>query len=842
MATLSTVAVDFIANTGKYIQGLENINRQTKSWASNTDKQTKNANDSFQSTAKALDRLGKQFLAVFSTQKLVSAFSDILKNTSMLVDEAEKVGASVAQFTALDVAVKRNGATIGDVKVAYKELQKSINEALNGAKETTKAFNDLGISYSYISTLSPDERFLAIADALSKVTDENKRNELGIKLLGKSYTELAPIIAKGRDGIVNAAKGSSTPEEIIKLDRLNKQYEEVSRTIEQKFKQTLISLTPSLTSISDSLIFIIKNIEGVAKAIAIAFSPIILASFATLIINVANAVSTYTKAQIAANTAALFFQTTLLRIAIPSVLLSGLGALSVALKAVAAGFAAVSAAAGVVLGAVAAITGAFLLLFKTFAIGNELFADLLEYFGASDETIKKYRDKAIYQNEIVSASIEEIFKKLGFSSEETKNSFENLINTQKQFSQEANDATLIIDKEEQALKDLAKAEMELTEASISDMASRAKAIEESILTPSELYERELDRAREVFQSGMISYETYQKEINRITKNARKSTEELLSTPAQLVKRQILEFGRQYAEGIISLEEAQRAIELTTANAGKSVRDFIRTPIEEAKQKILDFAVSYQDGFITIEEATMATDKVIKDMGQSIVNYIAKPGDEVRVRIGNIIELYEAGFITLEQSTAALAKSSVELWEATNPGIMKAYEFMSGFADQFARAIVEGENFADAFKNVFKSVLKDIQVLILRTLILQAIMASIGLATGSINSEAAQSFGRLTGLIPKKDGGSVRSGGSYLVGEDGPEMFVPRSNGMILPNDFQGGGEQINVVQNINIQTGVAQTVRAEMIGLLPRFKQEAMAGVLDAKQRGGSYAKGLAAA
>jgi hypothetical protein len=33
-----------------------------------------------------------------------------------------------------------------------------------------------------------------------------------------------------------------------------------------------------------------------------------------------------------------------------------------------------------------------------------------------------------------------------------------------------------------------------------------------------------------------------------------------------------------------------------------------------------------------------------------------------------------------------------------------------------------------------------------------------------------------------------------------------------------------------------------MASLLPRFKQETIAGVLDAKQRGGSYAKGLAAA
>ena len=121
------------------------------------------------------------------------------------------------------------------------------------------------------------------------------------------------------------------------------------------------------------------------------------------------------------------------------------------------------------------------------------------------------------------------------------------------------------------------------------------------------------------------------------------------------------------------------------------------------------------------------------------------------------------------------------------------------------------------------------------------MASIGLATVGIDSTAAQSFGKLTGIVPRAKGGPVNANSAYMVGEQGPEMFVPSSDGYILPNDIMAG-ESTNVTQNIYIQTGVAQTVRAEMLQLMPRFKQEAIAGVLDAKQRGGSYAKGLVGA
>lgn len=49
------------------------------------------------------------------------------------------------------------------------------------------------------------------------------------------------------------------------------------------------------------------------------------------------------------------------------------------------------------------------------------------------------------------------------------------------------------------------------------------------------------------------------------------------------------------------------------------------------------------------------------------------------------------------------------------------------------------------------------------------------------------------------GGTVSPGGPYLVGERGPELFVPRSSGTIIPNGSLGsvGGSQ--VVNNYNIQ-------------------------------------------
>ena len=50
---------------------------------------------------------------------------------------------------------------------------------------------------------------------------------------------------------------------------------------------------------------------------------------------------------------------------------------------------------------------------------------------------------------------------------------------------------------------------------------------------------------------------------------------------------------------------------------------------------------------------------------------------------------------------------------------------------------------------------------------------------------------------KAEGGPVAGGRPYIVGEKGPEMFVPGSSGNIVPNDQLGGGGG-SVTLNINV--------------------------------------------
>lgn len=92
-----------------------------------------------------------------------------------------------------------------------------------------------------------------------------------------------------------------------------------------------------------------------------------------------------------------------------------------------------------------------------------------------------------------------------------------------------------------------------------------------------------------------------------------------------------------------------------------------------------------------------------------------------------------------------------------------------------------------------------------------------------------------GLTPLAKGGYASATRPYLIGEEGPELWIPSASGRVVPNDEIGGsGSQIN--QTFNVSTGVQQTVRAEIMSMMPEIKAASTQAVLDARRRGGSFA------
>ena len=161
---------------------------------------------------------------------------------------------------------------------------------------------------------------------------------------------------------------------------------------------------------------------------------------------------------------------------------------------------------------------------------------------------------------------------------------------------------------------------------------------------------------------------------------------------------------------------------------------------------------------------------------------------------------------------------------------------SAFEDVFMSAFDGAKSFKEALRSTAQSVVRELYRILVVQRLVNAAMGFLGVSSGGINVP--------TGNVPipgSASGGAVYPGRPTVVGEHGRELFVPSSAGRILSvpqaKAAMGGGEAIVINQNINVSTGVQQTVRNEIKTLMPQIAESAKGAVADAKRRGGSYGR-----
>ena len=109
---------------------------------------------------------------------------------------------------------------------------------------------------------------------------------------------------------------------------------------------------------------------------------------------------------------------------------------------------------------------------------------------------------------------------------------------------------------------------------------------------------------------------------------------------------------------------------------------------------------------------------------------------------------------------------------------------SGITDNLSAAIMQTKSLGDAAK----SILNDLS----STLIKLGVNTLLGGLTGG----AGGIFGSLP-MLKFANGGRPPVGKPSIVGEKGPELFVPKRSGTIIPNDKLAGGGSTNISVNID---------------------------------------------
>lgn len=301
--------------------------------------------------------------------------------------------------------------------------------------------------------------------------------------------------------------------------------------------------------------------------------------------------------------------------------------------------------------------------------------------------------------------------------------------------------------------------------------------------------------------------------------------------------------------LTKINQVEAGAVAAAANVGKSFEEAVtksgRVPTLEEILNVWGIPSPAQlSAFIT--EMKLAKDVAMGMAGNKIdPSYKIKLEQEKLEAINNYRDINGQKVISDELYTAnkkkldkELSDSQLDIWKTNNPLMARANDYMIDFADSMSQAIANGESMSKFFANFFKKMLIDIVAMIVKWMILTMLMTIVG----AVNPAAGAAFGKMAGLIQgKAKGGDVSGGTPYIVGEQGPELFVPGNNGYIVPSGDLSteGGKAIVVNQNIIVNAGVSQTVRAEMAQFMPVIKQQAIQGVMEMSRRGGSFPKAV---
>jgi len=153
-----------------------------------------------------------------------------------------------------------------------------------------------------------------------------------------------------------------------------------------------------------------------------------------------------------------------------------------------------------------------------------------------------------------------------------------------------------------------------------------------------------------------------------------------------------------------------------------------------------------------------------------------------------------------------------------------------FSTDFVSALMEGEDAMQSFKEMTKQMVAQVIAEFLKMQIIKPMMNALFAAVG------------LPSLPAAAGGGTIQGGQATLVGERGPEIFMPNTGGTVMnnmnsKNAMGGGGTIIN--QSINFAVGVVPTVRAEVMKMLPQISDVTKNAVATSAMRNGTYRRML---
>lgn len=177
----------------------------------------------------------------------------------------------------LRFAAEEGGVEAGALDKGLGKLLDTISRANRGDKGAIQAFQQIGLDAAVLQRMRPEDRMVAVADALGKVKDAGDKISFSKGIFGKAGEGLVPLFNEGAGAIRQATRDmeffgqSLSALDAEKVGTANDKLGRMKLTWEGVTMQLAVQFAPLVSDVSDRLMTLIENAGGVGSATETAF-------------------------------------------------------------------------------------------------------------------------------------------------------------------------------------------------------------------------------------------------------------------------------------------------------------------------------------------------------------------------------------------------------------------------------------------------------------------------------------------------------------------------------------------------------------------------------------------
>ena len=760
-----------------------------------------------------------------ATISLGAIIGQSVKFADAIMDISDASEVSIANIVGFGKAVEQFGGTTDGAQKAILKLVNSIGEAADGSLSLQNAFADVGVTLNDLRTTSNEDILKKTIDGLDKIENSAKRSVLVTQLLGKefrnvaagqlgaAYAQATADSARYADAIKKAADAQGNIDKSLgdlKIGVLEaiKPFTELVSKINisvdafQKFVQALLAVGAALASV-----FLIGKVIAVLKAFYVIIAELVVAAggLGQLFGNLINGFGAIWRATEGAGGA---FSRILIAIqAVGVAILEILAPAFIALKplalpilsAIAAGWGWVQDSTSAAIDKLREYASA--LTFGLIAPPSTAGAGRGKQGGPTAEELAAYNKKLDDQKKVEREVTDALAKK-------------------RQEIQKASDAFKRQNNEIIDNINLEKSFIGKTE----DYIEVQKAVEEVQKRAANESQKLRDAKAALSKDEQGLAGVYDQQIAKIVQTAQVDADRIAKSVEGLQGLRLVEKGR-----LQDIENTTKAIE-SQISRQQALGDIIRGANQQAADVRSATPTSQLTGLSSIQrqivEIQDSARKAAIEAARSFAANFEDNGDgltpesaqELAAGLDQIAESYkrladaqigvsQANYETSRTFTTGWADAFASYAESASNSAKQAQMYFETFTGGMEDAMV---NFAKtgklSFKDLANSIIADLIRIQTRKMIVSAMSGGLGGIVSGIGSLFGFAAGGATDTSP------------MIVGERGPELFIPNSAGKIIPNNQLGNNQPQQLITNVtySIQAVDASSFR-QLVARDPQF-------------------------